>query len=501
MADSPSTEQKTVDQDPADDSSFSWQVIRSLLYSGLGTTISKALNVVALLVVLKLISTAAFGVASIVLALFTILRAVTELGLGKAIVQAKEISREEIDALFWISLAIATSFYLLLVAGAPVIAWFYGESQLTSLIRVFGLTIVLFPFYFVPKNLLTKEMKFGQIVFAENASLLASAVLMVALAYYGFGAWSIILGELATRVGRFFLFHVFRPYLPGFHFDWEEVKPLVSFGLYATGSRLLYNFYINADYLIVGKVFGAEAVGIYTLAYRIISDPVNTLAGTINDVTYPAFSKLQNQLERLRTYFYTIARASLAMIGLVLVIVAVYAGDLLVVGGYEKYLDAVPLIHVFALIGVLRCVSPIVPQLLNAMGQARLNFYYSLSNSILMPIAFLIGAQFSLMGMAWAWVIGYPIVVLLLFYFGARVLETTLPTMFGRIASGALVLIPTLGVALGLQLMTDMYLSATPVIALVLGIVGTLAVGLGLAYLSEKETIAVLRGRYSAADA
>jgi O-antigen/teichoic acid export membrane protein len=489
---------------PQDDSSsqqFSWQVIRSLLYSGVGTTVSKVLNVVALLVVLKLISTAAFGIASIVLALFTILRAATEMGLGKAIVQAQEITQREIHSLFWISLALAVGMYLALVAAAPLVAWFYGEPQVTALIRVFGLSIVLFPFYFVPKSRLKKEMRFGPIVFAENASLLASAVLMVTLAAYGYGAWSIILGELGVHVGRLVLFHVFRPYVPRFYFNWKEVKPRVSFGLYATGSRLLYNFYINSDYLIVGRVFGAEAVGIYTLAYRIISDPVNTLAGTINDVTYPAFAKLQNQLERLRTYFYTIARASLALIGLVLVIVAVYAGDLLVVGGYEKYLDAVPLIRVFALIGVLRCVSPIVPQLLNAVGRAQLNFYYSLSNSILMPIAFLVGAQISLAGVAWAWVIGYPVVVILLFHFGARVLETSLPVMLGKIAAGGLVLVPTLGVALGLRAATDAYLPGRPVLALALGVLVTLGVGLGLAYVSERDTIAVLRGRYSAVDA
>ncbi|HKL89467.1 MAG TPA: lipopolysaccharide biosynthesis protein [Salinibacter sp.] len=489
------------DQQDANDASFSWQVIRSFLYSGLGTTASKVLNVVALLVVLKLISASAFGVASIVLAIFSILRAITELGLGVAIVQAKEITREEIDSLFWLSLVVSATIFLLLAAGAPIVAWFYEEPQLTGLLQVYGISVVVFSLYFVPKNLLTKEMSFGRIVFAENASLLASALVMVALAYYGFGAWSIIVGELGNRVGRLFLFHYFRPYWPGWAFNWSAIKPRVSFGLYATGSRLISNFNNNIDYLIVGKAFGPEAVGIYAIAYRIISDPVRTLASTINDVAYPAFSKLQDQLERLQTYFFTIARANLLLIGLVLVVVAVFIDDLLVIGGYEKYLDAVPLIHVFALIGVVRCVTPLVPQLLNAMGQARLNFYYQLASAALLPALFVAGAQFSLMGVAWSWVVGYPLLALLLFFYGARVLETSLPAVLQRIVPGGLLLVPVLGVGIGVKVAADTYLSGMPIVGLVLGVLVTLGVGLGLAYISERETIAVLRGRYSAADA
>lgn len=501
MADASSSGPDVSEDGQTDDSAFSWQVIRSLLYSGVGTTISKVLNVVALLVVLKLISASAFGVASIVLAIFSILRAITELGLGVAIVQAKEISRDEIDSLFWLSLLVSGSIFLGLAAAAPLVAWFYEEPQLTGLLQVYGLSVVVFSFYFVPKNLLTKELSFGRIVFAENASLLSSSVVMIALAYYDFGAWAIILGELGNRVGQLFLFHYFRPYWPGWVFDWTAIKPHVSFGLYATGSRLISNFNNNVDYLIVGKVFGSEAVAVYAVAYRIISDPVRTLASTINDVAYPAFSKLQDQLQRLRTYFFTIARSSLALIGLVLVIVAVYVGDLLVLGGYDQYLDAVPLVHVFALIGVIRCVTPIVPQLLNAMGQARLNFHYQAASAVLLPIAFFVGAQFSLMGVAWSWVIAYPLLAVLLFYFGARVMDMSLLSTLRRIVPGALLLLPVLGVGLGARFATQRYVSDFPTVSLAVGVVITLGVGLGLAYLSERETIAVLRGRYSAADA
>lgn len=472
----------------------------SFLYSGVGSTVSRVINVVALFVVLKLISAAAFGVASLVMAVFAVVKSITELGLGVAIVQGEELSRREIDSLFWVSLLVSACVYGLIVFGAPLASAFYDQPQMTPLIRAYGLIVVFFSFYFVPRNLLTRELSFGKIAVIENVSLLSSAVMMVAFAYLDFGAWAVIIGELGNRAGQFVLFQVACPYVPRLQFDWEEVKPRVNFGLYATGSRLLYNFYKNADYLIVGRFFGAEAVGIYTLAYRIISDPVRTLVGNIAQVAYPAFSRLRNQMGRLRRYFFTMARGSLLVVGVMLIAVGLYVDEVLQVGDYAKYMDAVPLVQVFALFSVLRAVSPLVPQLLNAMGNARLNFFYSLSNSLIMPAAFVVGAQFGLMGVVWSWAVGYPVVLLLLFYFGARELEMPLPRFMARAFSGLTVLVPLAALGIGLQAGLERLTPLSTTLTLAVGISLTVLAGLGTIYWRERETIALLRGNGDAPD-
>jgi len=125
------------------------------------------------------------------------------------------------------------------------------------------------------------------------------------------------------------------------------------------------------------------------------------------------------------------------------------------------------------LVGVFRSVAALVPQLLNAVGQARLNFFYAIFSSVLMPVAFFVGGQFSLTGVAWAWVAAYPLVVAVLLYFSARVLEVSLPALLGAIVPGGVVLLPALGAGLGLQWLTDTYLSGMPIVALVLGVLGT----------------------------
>lgn len=475
--------------------SFSAQVIKSFLYSGAGNTFSKVINVIGLFVVLKIISPKAFGIASIVLAIYAVIQAVTELGLGVAIVQAKELSRREKDSLFWISLFLTLFIYLLIYLFAPIAATFYNQPLLTELIQVHGLIIVLFTFYFVPRNMLKRDLHFKEITIIDNVSLILSTILMVILGYMGFGAWSIIGAEVGNRVGQLIITQFYYPFWPRFQFNWNEIKEKVFFGLYATGSRLLYNLYSNADYLIVGRIFPPEALGIYTFAYRIVSDTLKTLTSNLNEVAYPAFSRLQKEVKRLQLYFFTLARGSMQLNSIVLILIALFIDDILLFTGFDEWMDAVPIIQLLAASSILRTVSPLVPQLLNAVGEAKLNFYYSLFNTIIMPIAFLVGAQFGLLGIGWAWLVGYPIVVLLLFYFGSRSLEVSLFYFIRKSFAGFWLLPFLLAVGLGIQFSFNSVLGEGSLITPLFGIPAILGLGIYIIYKREKETIDLLRGK------
>lgn len=479
----------------SNNSSFSSRVIRSFLYSGAGNAVSKIINLIGLFIVLKIIAPSAFGIASIVLAIFAIIQAITEMGLGVAIVQAKEISRRELDSLFWLSMIITVLLYLFIYLLAPFAASFYREPLVTDLVRANGLIVIFFTFYFVPRNLLKKNLFFKELAIIDNASLLFSSVIMIALAYFGFGAWAIIGAEIANRFVQLLLTQIYKPFFPSFQFNWKEIKDKVYFGLYATGSRLLYNLYSNADYLIVGRIFGTEAVGIYTFAYRVVSDTVKTLTSNLNEVAYPTFSKLQNQIKRLQLYFFTIARGSMKLNSIILVLIGLFIDNILAIISFSEWTEAVPLIRLLAISAILRTVSPLIPQLLNAVGQAKLNFFYSLSNAIIMPIAFLIGAQFGLIGVGWAWVIGYPLVVLLLFYFGAKSLEVSIIKFIGKTFSGFWFIPLITGVGLGVQYTLNFFFELPLTLITIAGILLTIIAALVVVYRNEKDTIALLRGK------
>ncbi|MGM0577790.1 MAG: lipopolysaccharide biosynthesis protein [Myxococcota bacterium] len=483
-----------------EDGSFARKVAKSFLVSGVGNAGTKIINVVALFFVLKMIEPSELGLASIVLAIFNIIQSVTQLGLGVAIVQAEDISRRQLDSLFWIALGLSTAIYLVIFAGAPLASWFYDEPLLTPMLRFQALAVVLFAAYLVSRNLMIRDMWFGRLAVADNVSLMVASGTMLLLAWLGHGAWAIVAGEFVQRAGQLVFCQAFRPYVPRWRVRWGEVRSMVRFGVYATGSRLLYNFYINADYLIVGRFFGADAVGVYSLAYRMVKDPVRTLVSIVNQVAYPAFARLQLEEERLRRYFYAIARVNMSSIGTVLLVIAVFTEDALMAIGYEQWLAVVPLVQILTVYGLILSVSPLVPQLLNAVGRARQNFLYSLTTAVVMPVAFLVAASMSLEAVAWVWGTIYPVVVVVLFLFGSRALKQSFWTFAGKTLSGAVVLAPVAVVALGVRWLLAEQAAWNPAPVAVLGAAVTLVSGLGLAYARERDTVAAVLKRHKRKD-
>lgn len=469
--------------------SFSSKVLQSFLYSGLGNTAGKLINVAALFVVLKFISPAELGIASIVLAIFSIVYSLSEMGLGVALVQAQKLDRQQVDTFFWLSLCVTVPVYLFIYIAAPLASAFYKQPELTNLIRFYGLVVIIFSLYMVSRNMLKRELEFKQITIAENSSLICSAFIMVWFAYRGWGAWSIIIGEFTNRAGQLVMLQFYYPYFPKLQFNYQKIKKHVQFGLYATGSRLLGNLYSNADYLIVGKFFGAEAVGIYTLAFRIVRDTVQTLITNINEVAYPALAKLQGNIIRLKKYFYIIVKGSLLLISFVLIILSTYIRELLVLFGYNKWLEAVPLIYIFTGYAIFRSVEAVIPQLINANGKSQLNFKFSILISLIMPAGFIIASQFSLLAVAWVWVTVYPLAIILLLYYGSSILNDPLWKFTYNSFRGAILIPIFLVITTAVNMVSTYYFNEQPIVFLLVGISLSAAIILALIYYRERETI------------
>lgn len=476
------------------DRPFARRVASSVLYSGVGSVSARLLNAVALFYTLKVISEEQFGIAALALAFFSTTKALTELGLGTAIVQEKRIGRTQIDSLFWTSFLLSIVVYALIFVGAPFIAAFYDTPVLSSMIRVYMLGIIAFSFYMISSKLLMRELAFKKLAISDNVALASSAGLMIYLAYAGFGAWAIILAELANKVGQMLFCMVFKPYWPRLQYSYTQVKGLIEFGMYTTGSNFFQKFYMNADYLIIGKFFSMELVGIYSFAYRLVFDTVKELANVINRVAYPAFAKLQYEIPRLRNYFFTMSRASMLLVGTVMVIIGVYIDWFLPFVGYEKWLPAVPYMRIFVIVGIIQCLVTLLPKLINAKGEARFIFYFTSANAILLPAGFLIAAQFSMMAVALVWLTIYPLVSIVIVYFGAKLTETNVWSFGLKSIAAFATLIPLAILAYAVRYGINTIYGEANLLMIVLASVFVFTVASAVIWFREREAIKAIRG-------
>ncbi|MBO6586677.1 MAG: lipopolysaccharide biosynthesis protein [Gracilimonas sp.] len=475
------------------ESSFARRVASSVLYSGVGSVTARLLNAVALFYTLKVISEEQFGIAALALAFFSTTKALTELGLGTALVQEKRIGRTQVDSLFWISFLLSVVVYGLIYLGAPFVASFYDTPVLSSMIRVYMLGIIAFSFYMISSKLMMRDLEFKKLAISDNVALASSAGLMIYLAYTGWGAWAIILAELANKVGQMVFCMFFKPYWPRFHYDHGKVKHLIEFGMFTTGSNFFQKFYMNADYLIIGKFFSMELVGIYSFAYRLVFDTVKELSNVINRVAYPAFAKLQNQIPRLRNYFFTMSRASMLLVGTVMVIIGTYIDWFLPLVGYEKWMDAVPYMRIFVAVGIIQCLVTLLPKLINAKGEARFIFYFTSANAILLPAGFLIASQISMMAVALVWLTVYPLVSLVIIYFGAKLTETNVWRFGLKSISAFATLIPLAGFAYAVRYGITTFYGEATIGAVALAAIFVFSITASVIWFREKDAIQAIR--------
>ncbi len=475
------------------DSSFARRVASSVLYSGAGSVTARLLNAVALFYTLKVISEEQFGIAALALAFFSTTKALTELGLGTALVQEKRIGRTQVDSLFWTSFLLSVVVYGLIYVAAPFIAAFYDTPVLSAMIRVYMLAIIVFSFYMISSKLMMRELEFKKLAISDNVALASSAGLMIYLAYTGWGAWAIILAELANKVGQMLFCMVFKPYWPKFRYNYKQVKHLIEFGLYTTGSNFFQKMYMNADFLIIGKFFSMELVGIYSFAYRLVFDTVKELSSVINRVAYPAFAKLQHQIPRLRNYFYTMSRASMLLVGTVMVIIGTYIDWFLPLVGYEKWMDAVPYMRIFVAVGIIQCLVTLLPKLINAKGQAKFIFYFATVNAILLPTGFLIASQFSMMAVALVWLTIYPLASLVLVYFGAKLTETNAWEFGLKSITAFTTLIPLAAFAYLVRFTITQFFEDTGILAVALASVFVFSITAAVIWFREKPAIQAIR--------
>jgi O-antigen/teichoic acid export membrane protein len=184
-----------------------------------------------------------------------------------------------------------------------------------------------------------------------------------------------------------------------------------------TGSILLWQFYIDSDFLVIGLVLGAKPLGFYTLAWQLGMVPADRLSAVLNKANLPVFSSLQNDPEGVRRHWNRLV----SMVSWVAFPVA--AGIALVGGTFlhlclpPKWDGAAPILPALSLLGGVRSVAIILPSVLLALGKPAKLFIYNIVSAILYPISFLVATHIGgAVAVSWTWVIIQPLMYLWMIY-------------------------------------------------------------------------------------
>jgi O-antigen/teichoic acid export membrane protein len=371
------------------------------------------------------------------LAVVAFLELFQQFGLGVAIIQRPSMTKQQLNAIFWIISTASLAIVVVAFLGAGLVATFYREPRLVWMVRILSLTFLLNSLGMVPYNLLTKEIDFKHRSLAEGFGVVGSAGVAIGFAYFGYGVWALVLGHLARAFVRNISMTIFCGWVPGFDISLSGMKGIMRFGLQIAGASGISTLSDVANTSIIGRFLGGFDLGLYSMAESLgKSNPLHNLStAVINQLSLPIFSRLQKDVEHLRKYFLRISKY-LAVISLPLQVgMALVAKDLIHVLLSDKWLPVVGIFQIFSLGGVLYILPLPSAPVLTARGKSDTLLKFSGLSAFVIIIAFLIGSQFGLNGVAVSWIIAFPILRLYLLSLALRELNLTKREYVGNISS------------------------------------------------------------------
>ncbi|MBN2013940.1 MAG: lipopolysaccharide biosynthesis protein [Candidatus Altiarchaeota archaeon] len=375
------------------------KAIRSSILIFGKTLFQRGASFVSKIILARLLVPADFGLVAIASLVVNGIGLFRDIGINSALIYKKEDESATADTSFLIIWVVSIFLYLIAFMLAPFVADFFGEEVVVDIIRISALTFLLYAVGFVPMTLLEKRIKFRRYVAVELISTVVGISTMLYMAFVGFGVWSLIYGGLiggsAGAVAVWFL----TSWRPRWVFDKKIAKELIGYGKFMLGVTLAIFLIQNIDNAVIGKVIGMSMLGIYTMAYSICNLPANTVMQTINQVLFPTYSRIQDDIPKLRRGYLKVFNLVSLLVFPISSGIFILAPEFVTIVLSEKWIPAIPAIQILCFFGLFRSLAGTTGEVFKALGKPDIPFKaYSAQFLIILLLIYPFTLQFGIVG-------------------------------------------------------------------------------------------------------
>jgi O-antigen/teichoic acid export membrane protein len=375
------------------------------------------------IVVIRILTPEDYGLMSMSVVVISLLILANTFGLDAILVQRKDLDEASRRQIFGFVILLNLCLFALLFVTAPWIAGFYGEPRVMLIMRVLALQFIVLIFETMPLSQLGREINFRGLSIVEFATLFAGSLVGLGFALGGAGIWALVVSNLATTTTRIIGLNIIQPVRCRPRFTLRGARSLFTFGGTVTMDRTLHFAFAESDKFIGGKLLGKELLGYYAVASHIASLPIHKLMGLINAVAFPAFARTQDDRAKVAEYMLKAARIMSMLAFPVFWGISSVAAELTALLLGEKWLAAALPLQILSLVMPLRMLMNVFPPLLWGIGRPDVSATNFLIAALVMPAAFVVGAQGGAVGLAVAWLIAFPVVVAIAVSRGCRLVD------------------------------------------------------------------------------
>jgi PST family polysaccharide transporter len=395
-------------EDPRD-AYFSTEHLRKrvgsrVIRGGAVTLIAQAaqflLSMAGTVVLARLLTPQDYGLIGMVTVVTGFLTLFKDLGLSQATIQREELTHRQTTNLFWVNVAASTLVALAAASLGPLIARFYGEPRLTSITIVLAAGFVLGGFTVQHQALLTRQMRFGLLAASAIIAAVMGLTVGIVLAWRGASYWALVGQQLTVALVTALAAWIFCDWRPGLPSRGSGVRELVAFGGNITGFNVVNYFARNGDNLLIGKVWGPAALGLYAKAYQLLLLPLTQINYPVAAVLVPTLSRLAHDPERYRAAFVRTLEKLLmvTMPGIVFLMVTADWAVRVVLG--PQWTEAATIFSWLAVAGFLQPVGTTTGWLFVSQNRTRAMLKWGIIGSTMAIVSILIGLPWGPVGVA-----------------------------------------------------------------------------------------------------
>lgn len=355
------------------------RTVRSGVWAFSMRVFERGLGIVKLIILARMLAPNDFGLMGIALLAMACLETFSQMGFQQALIQKKEGTEKYLDVAWTFMLIRNLVIFAILFIGAPYIAEFFDAPKVTPIMRIIGISLLfggpggIGGFANIGVLYFQKELEFNKQFIYHLAGTLADFAISVTAAIVLKSVWALVFGLLAGNIVRFFIGYRIHPYRPRLNFDFDKARELFGFGKWILASSILVFLVTQGDDIFVGKLLGTAFLGFYQMAYRFSNAPATEITHVISQVTFPAYSKLQDNTESLgNAYLKTlqlVAFVSIPLAGGIFVL----APDFVHIFLGEKWVSIVSVMQILSLAGLVRSIQATTGPLFQAIGKPKID--------------------------------------------------------------------------------------------------------------------------------
>ncbi len=331
---------------------------------------AQGISFVVSIVLARLLSPTEYGTIALVTVFLSIFQVFVDGGLGTALIQKKDADDVDFSTIFFFNIFMCTVIYVVMFFAAPFLSAFYGDDQLTPVIRVLGITILISGVKNVQQAYVSKKLIFKKFFYATLFGTLTAGVVGIILAYAGFGVWALVAQNLVNTLIDTVILWITVKWRPKRVFSFERLKGLYSYGWKMLVSGLVNTIYNDVRQLIIGKVYSGADLAYYNRGKTFPNMFVMNINSSIDSVLLPVMSEVQDDAERVKSMTRKAIMTSSFVMWPLMFGLSATGKNLFTLLLTEKWLPSLPYLYIFCFVSGMQPIHTANLNAIKAKGRS-----------------------------------------------------------------------------------------------------------------------------------